>query len=59
MQGEAPVDVYYFIFISIYIYLLKYIQYPPSFKSSLLSVVIPILCGVPHSSSYCGLIMLY
>ena len=44
---------------SIYLCLLKYIHVPTIHKSSLNSVVIPPLRGVPRSSSYCGLIMLY
>ena len=32
LQGEVPVDVYYFIFISIYLYLLKYIYVPTIYQ---------------------------
>ena len=39
MQGKAPVDVYYFIFISIGLYLLKYIYVPTIFQ------VFPLSCG--------------
>ena len=57
MQGEAPVNV--LPSFSIYLYLLKYIHVPTIYKSSLNSVVKSPLRGVPRSSSYNGLIMLY
>ena len=51
-----------YITLSSFLFIFTYLNTsmsPPTFKSSLIYVVIPSLRGVPCSSSYCGLIMFY